>query len=354
MSIQQPRRFVTTDQGHADILNVPIDTLYTNDQGLAAQIESIKKDPAANGVASKEALESHASSTDLHVTAAKQAAWSAAEANAKKYTEQYAAPKQHSHPASDLPSASTQARGIVQLNTSVSSGATDQASTSSATKQAYDRANEAYSLAQQAFQAGVNVKQSLVDDINAKRGNASTSMSWQELGTAIKSIGPVKATINNSYAVDNVKSQTGTYVYGPTWFTFPANTTFIAFTATDITSSYQYIRRGPGTTGGGSPLFLLTDANGYNFVFLQITKGSGGLKGDTFKPIIRSFTFDARTRELTIVWYEPRVSVFSVPSNFDVTREFQLRVGALMGPTDESDGTPAGYGAGLKGNLLYL
>ncbi|WP_238799268.1 phage tail protein [Paenibacillus sp. EKM211P] len=134
MSIQQPRRFVTTDQGHADVLNVPIDTLYANDQGLAAQVENIKKDPAGNGVASKEALDSHASNTDLHVTAAKQAAWSAAEGNAKKYTEQYAAPKQHSHPASDLPSASTQARGIVQLNTSTSSTATDQAATPSAVK----------------------------------------------------------------------------------------------------------------------------------------------------------------------------------------------------------------------------
>ncbi|WP_256020066.1 phage tail protein [Paenibacillus kribbensis] len=134
MSIQQPRRFVTTDQGHADVLNVPIDTLYANDQELAAQVESIKKDPAGNGVASKEALESHASNTDLHVTAAKQVAWSAAEGNAKKYTEQYAAPKQHSHPASDLPSASTQSRGIVQLNTSTGSTATDQAATPSAVK----------------------------------------------------------------------------------------------------------------------------------------------------------------------------------------------------------------------------
>lgn len=115
MSIQQPRRFVTTDQGHADVLNGPIDTLYANDQELAAQVENIKNDPAGNGVASKEALDNHASNTDLHVTAAKQALWSAAEGNAKQYTKDYAAPKAHTHPASDLPSASTQARGLCNL-----------------------------------------------------------------------------------------------------------------------------------------------------------------------------------------------------------------------------------------------
>ena len=134
MSIQQPRRFVTTDQGHADVLNGPIDTLYANDLELAAQVENIKKDPAGNGVASKEALDNHASNTDIHVSAAKQAAWSTAEANAKQYTKDYAAPKAHTHPASDLPSASTQARGIVQLNTSTGSTATDQAATPSAVK----------------------------------------------------------------------------------------------------------------------------------------------------------------------------------------------------------------------------
>ncbi|WP_235332196.1 tail fiber protein [Paenibacillus terrae] len=134
MAIKQPRRFVTTDQGHADVLNVPIDTLYSNDQELAAQLENIKKDPAGNGVASKEVLDNHVVNTDLHVTAAKQAAWNAAEGNAKQYTKDYAALKQHSHPASDLPSATTQARGIVQLNTSTGSTATDQAATPSAVK----------------------------------------------------------------------------------------------------------------------------------------------------------------------------------------------------------------------------
>ncbi|WP_348621796.1 phage tail protein [Paenibacillus polymyxa] len=192
MSIQQPRRFVTTDQGHADVLNGPIDTLYANDQELAAQVENIKKDPAGNGVASKEALENHASNTDLHVTAAKQAVWSAAEGNAKQYTRDYAAPKAHTHPASDLPSASTQARGIVQLDTSVSSGATDRAATPSATKQAYDRANEAYSRADQAFTQAVDFKNKIVGAINGKFGGANPDMSSDQIATVITNAPIVK------------------------------------------------------------------------------------------------------------------------------------------------------------------
>ncbi|MGP0576065.1 tail fiber protein [Paenibacillus peoriae] len=185
MSIQQPRRFVTTDQGHADVLNGPIDTLYANDQELAAQVENIKKDPAGNGVASKEALDNHASNTDFHVTAAKQAAWSAAEANAKKYTDQYAAPKQHSHPASDLPSASTQARGIVQLNTSTGSTATDQAATPSAVKAANDRATEAYNRADQAFTQASDLKSKVANAITGKGGSANSGMTGDQLAASI-------------------------------------------------------------------------------------------------------------------------------------------------------------------------
>ncbi|AET59505.1 hypothetical protein HPL003_13770 [Paenibacillus terrae HPL-003] len=228
MAIKQPRRFVTTDQGHADVLNVPIDTLYANDQQLAAQVESIKKDPAGNGVASKEALDNHASNSDLHVTAAKQAAWTSAEANAKQYTRDYAAPKAHTHPASDLPSASTQARGIVQLDTSVSSGAIDRAATPSATKQAYDRANEAYSRADQAFTQAVDLKNKIVGAINGKFGGASPDMSGDQLAAAITNAPIVKyaegtiarsgnISVNNGYDIDLPATVTVSYVL-PTAF----------------------------------------------------------------------------------------------------------------------------------------
>ncbi|WP_342419656.1 phage tail protein [Paenibacillus sp. FSL H8-0168] len=197
MSIQQPRRFVTTDQGHADVLNGPIDTLYANDQELAAQVENIKKDPAGNGVASKEALDNHASNTDFHVTAAKQAAWSAAEGNAKKYTDQYAASKQHSHLASDLPSASTQARGIVQLNTSTGSTSIDQAATPSAVKAANDRANEAYSRADQAFTQASDLKSKVANAITGKGGSANSGMTGDQLAEAISGLSTKKSASGN-------------------------------------------------------------------------------------------------------------------------------------------------------------
>ncbi|MGP0577386.1 phage tail protein [Paenibacillus peoriae] len=198
MTIKQPRRFVTTDQGHADVLNKPIDTLYENDQELAAQLESIKTDPAGNDIASKAALDSHAANTDLHVTAAKQATWNAAEGNAKKYTEQYAAPKAHTHLASDLPSASTQARGIVQINTSVSSTATDQAAAPIAVKTANDRANEAYNRADQAFTQAVDLKNKIVGAINGKGGSANQDMNGDQLAAAIANL-PVKRFASGTF-----------------------------------------------------------------------------------------------------------------------------------------------------------
>ncbi|QYK62425.1 phage tail protein [Paenibacillus sp. S25] len=198
MPIKQPRRFVTTDQGHADVLNVPIDTLYENDQALAEQIENIKNDPAGNDIASKAALDSHISDTNLHVTAAKQATWNATEGNAKKYTEQYAAPKAHTHPASDLPSASTQTRGIVQLNTSTGSTATDQAATPSAVKAANDRANEAYSRADQAFTQAVDLKNKIVGAINGKFGGASSDMSSDQIAAVITNA-PVKRFASGTF-----------------------------------------------------------------------------------------------------------------------------------------------------------
>ncbi|MGN9169511.1 phage tail protein [Paenibacillus polymyxa] len=198
MAIKQPRRFVTTDQGHADVFNQPIDTLYENDQALAAQIENIKNDPAGNDIASKAALDNHVSNTDLHVTAAKQATWNATEGNAKKYTEQYAAPKAHTHPASDLPSASTQTRGIVQLNTSTGSTATDQAATPSAVKAANDRANEAYSRADQAFTQAVDLKNKIVGAINGKFGGASSDMSSDQIAAVITNA-PVKRFASGTF-----------------------------------------------------------------------------------------------------------------------------------------------------------
>ncbi len=156
MAIKEPRKFVPTDQGHADVLNIPITTLYENDQELAAQVESIRSDPAGNGVVPKEAFEQYKQETQTRINEAVQ--------TAKNYTSSYAAPKSHTHPASDLPSASTQARGIVQLNTSTSSTATDQAATPSAVKAAYDAANAAENNAKN---ASVPRATRLIGDLNS-------------------------------------------------------------------------------------------------------------------------------------------------------------------------------------------
>ncbi len=61
------------------------------------------------------------------------------------HTHPYAATT-HSHTAESLPSASTSAKGVVQLSTSTSSTSTTLAATPSAVKAAYDRANEVRTL----------------------------------------------------------------------------------------------------------------------------------------------------------------------------------------------------------------
>lgn len=93
---------------------------------------------------------------------------------AKSYTDTTAAPKSHTHTVSDLPTASTQARGVVQLNTSTNSTATNQAATPSAVKAAMDQANAA-------FQSGNERKKNVVDALIALGVSASMADSWDTL-----------------------------------------------------------------------------------------------------------------------------------------------------------------------------
>ncbi|WP_019636641.1 tail fiber protein [Paenibacillus fonticola] len=174
MSIQQPRKLVPTDQGHAEVINAPIETLYGNDLFLAKQVVDILANPADHGVVSEQEFQNHINNAVTHITAAERTKWDAAEANAKKYTDDNAAKKSHTHAASDLPSATTQARGIVQLSTSTVSTAADQAATPSAVKAAMDRANEA-------FQAGNERKKNVVDALIALGVSASIADSWDTL-----------------------------------------------------------------------------------------------------------------------------------------------------------------------------
>ena len=81
-----------------------------------------------------------------------------------------------------LPTASTSATGIVQLNNTVTSTSTTQAATANAVKTAYDKANEA-------FQSGSNAKTKLVNALTAKGATASTSDSWDTLIGKIDGLG---------------------------------------------------------------------------------------------------------------------------------------------------------------------
>ncbi|MHB0864769.1 tail fiber protein [Paenibacillus sp. SEL3] len=110
----------------------------------------------------------------------------------------YAAPKQHSHTASDLPSASTQARGITQLNTSTNSTATDQAATPSAVKAAYDRAD-------QAFTQAVDLKNKISGAINGKGGSANQDMNGDQLAAAITNL-PVKRFASGTFNGQNAQA----------------------------------------------------------------------------------------------------------------------------------------------------
>ncbi|MGZ0042049.1 phage tail protein [Paenibacillus ottowii] len=275
MPIKQPRRFVTTDQGHADVLNVPIDTLYENDQALDEAIKNIKVDEATTTtkgiVKLNEDYKSQSRSTvpnskalfdlysillvdrgkpfsdDFNLMIA-QGNWRIDRASFTPATDHSPpgaypkgtlfvtstnvtegmtiihiyvddtggvykrvrtvdgvwlpwdglASKNHTHSASDLPSASTQARGIVQLNTSTGSTATDQAATPSAVKAANDRANEAYSRADQAFTQAVDLKNKIVGAINGKFGGASSDMNSDQIAAAITNA-PVKRFASGTF-----------------------------------------------------------------------------------------------------------------------------------------------------------
>ncbi|UMY55375.1 MULTISPECIES: phage tail protein [Paenibacillus] len=275
MAIKEPRKFVTTDQGHADVLNIPITTLYENDQALDEAIKNIKVDEATTTVKGIVRLSADYKSTssvtvpiskalsDLYgisfvdrgkpfsvdwnfitlpgthridvATLNPTSDHSPPGANPKGvlfvgsvkveedivivhlYVDETGgiykrirtaagvwvpwdglASKNHTHSASDLPSASTQARGIVQINTSVSSTATDQAAAPIAVKTANDRANEAYNLAQQSLTQAVDLKNKIVGAINGKFGGASSDMSSDQIAAVITNA-PVKRFASGNF-----------------------------------------------------------------------------------------------------------------------------------------------------------
>lgn len=87
-----------------------------------------------------------------------------------------------------LPTASTSATGIVQLNNTINSTSTTQAATANAVKIAYDKGIEAINKANQAFQSASNGKNIIAQAITGKGISASGSETFDSLATKINNI----------------------------------------------------------------------------------------------------------------------------------------------------------------------
>ena len=87
-----------------------------------------------------------------------------------------------------LPTASTSATGIVQLNNAINSTSTTQAATANAVKIAYDKGIEAINKANQAFQSASNGKNIIAQAITGKGISASGSETFDSLASKIKNI----------------------------------------------------------------------------------------------------------------------------------------------------------------------
>lgn len=87
-----------------------------------------------------------------------------------------------------LPTASTSATGIVQLNNAINSTSTTQAATANAVKIAYDKGIEAINKANQAFQSASNGKNIIAQAITGKGISASGSETFDSLASKINNI----------------------------------------------------------------------------------------------------------------------------------------------------------------------
>ncbi|WP_051289781.1 phage tail protein [Paenibacillus massiliensis] len=406
MAIQEPRKFVTTDQGHADVLNVPIATLYANDKELD-ELKDDKRmtviDPATinynlenlkpgkyfiqipdgqklagepirdltigrsvvvtvgrpdtvtnvivrtflytsyttgaharffyqprtiinptvpspwyewetvSGSAAK--LADHANNADLHIT--------------KQYVETYAATKVHTHSPSDLPSATTQARGIVQLNNSTSSTATDQAATPSAVKAAYDRANEAFTQVSD----GKNLLAAAIRDKNQP---AQGSDPFVTLAAAIRAIVsyPRRADVADQAAFLGGGSVSTDKTFTKDFFTFPAGSQRISFIGA-VSCSVQ--GNGANTSTRLETYIEMVDNAGVVASILFKTGENGSV-------VRYGFIFDGPGGHIRYENY----TTAPIPSNFNINGPIILR-GRLFAP-GPSGGTDR---VGVNGVFTY-
>ena len=153
--------------------------------------------------------------TGLHACATTGVAGSVAWSNVTGKPSTFA-PSSHSHSAGDLPSATTSAKGVVQLSSAVNSTSTTLAATASAVKAAYDLANskwtynEATIKAVKVNSAGTADTLATARTINGTSFNGSANITTANWGTARTiTIGNTGKSVNGSANVSWSLSEIG-------------------------------------------------------------------------------------------------------------------------------------------------
>ena len=118
----------------------------------------------------------------------------------------------------DIPDASLDAKGKVQLSSATNSDAEDRAATPKAVKSAYDASVAAQATANQAFQAGNERKQEVVDALIALGVTASMADSWDTLISKMATV--IRAT-GNATPADVLAGKTASNASGPITGTMP-------------------------------------------------------------------------------------------------------------------------------------
>lgn len=207
-----------------------------------------------------------------------------------------AAPTEHNHDASAiisgtiaaarLPSASTGAKGIVQLSDALNSTSTSHAATANAVKKAYDEA-----LA--AKQSGVDAKNRIVGAISAKGVPASANDTWPTLETKIRQINTGGRTdLSFSYEGELREEKTITI------FTFPAGTQYAMFYGVESNRNGINARAQTDTSNSTASSHLCL-SNKSNRRWVILGAGASGRYGKGYEGA-ESLKFDFKSGTVTM------------------------------------------------------
>ncbi len=189
MAWQTPK----TDWGAAD---VPLPDDFNRIEGNVQELQDTKETPAGAQAKANAALNS-----------------------AKQYTDQEVAEVSQALDAHKAESATTSAKGHVQLSDSVTSTSTTLAATANAVKKAYDRANEA-------FQSASDGKNLIATAITGKGIPASGSDTFSQLANKIKQIEV------GDYKVGDILNLSK-YLIAPEIWKFTGHTSYVEAVAVD-------------------------------------------------------------------------------------------------------------------------